>query len=427
MALYWVQFATFVVPLVTLPYTSRVLGPDGFGLVIFAQGFAFVLGLLIDFGFGVSATRNVAMARDDTTALSAIVGRVLGAKLMLAAGSLLVAIVALAAVPKLRANPDLLALAWIAALASGFNPGWFFLGIERLRLPSLIQFVSRVVSAALTFVLVQDRGDAWIVVGLYAAASVVTMVISNALMYRRIRFRVPHVRGGVAALKDAWVLFVGSGAVTLYTSLNVVLLGLFASSAQVAHFGAAERVVRAATQLIGPAATAVFPRLSYLQASAEPARARKLIGIAGAVIGGIGLASAALLALLAPVIISVVFGVEFEDSVLLLRLLAALVPLVALNTVLAGGWMISLHMDRQVVRIVLSAGLLNVALACVLTPLFGPVGMACSVLTAEAAVLLGALLAISRHRSAVPVDESTASSTRPLVPVEEATKGELRS
>lgn len=404
-ALSWVQVATFLVPLVTLPYLARVLGPTGFGLVVFAQGLSWVMGLLIEYGFNASASRDIAAARDSESALSDLVARVFGAKVFLAAGSLLLAAVALVFLPKLRQNPELLALAWVAAVATGFSPGWFFIGTERLRLPALIQLGTRILAAGLTFVVVKSPDDAWVVLALYAAGSILGSLGVNALLYRRLPLRLPRLRGSLRALKEGWPLFIGTGALALYTSANVVLLGLFVPSAQVAHFGAGERVVRAASQVLGQVATAVLPRLAYLQASGEPARARRLAWITLVTLGGVGAGAAGTLALLAPVVVSIVFGDEFDATVPLLRALAFVIPLTALTAAL-GGWMMSTRMDKQVQRVVLAAAIVNVVLAVTLVPLLGPPGMVASVLVAELTAVTGCVLTIRRRGRASPDDQS---------------------
>lgn len=398
-ALYWVQFATFLVPLVTLPYTSRVLGPSAFGLVIFAQGFSWVVGLIIEYGFNVSATRDIAAARDSKATLTDLVAGVFGAKLILAGASLLLAVLALVLIPKLSQNPELVALAWVAAVATGFSPAWFFIGTERLRLPAVIQLSTRVFAAALTFVLVKTPDDAWIVLGLYAAGCVLGSLSVNALLYRRLPLQLPRLKGSLQTLKEGWPLFVGTGAIALYTSANVVLLGLFVASAQVAHFGAGERVVRAASQLLGPVAAAVLPRMSYLQASGEAARARRLAWISLFTLGGIGLAVAGMLALLAPIVVSIVFGDDFVSTVPLLRALAFLIPLTAVAAALAG-WMMSKRMDKPVQRVVVTAGIVNVVLAVALVPLFGPPGMVAAVLVSEVTAVTGCVLTIRRRDAA---------------------------
>lgn len=399
-ALSWVQVATFVVPLLTLPYLSRTLGTEAFGLVLFAQGFSMVLGIVIDYGFGATAARDAAAARHDADALSALVARVLGARVLLCVGSLMAALVALLTVSKLRENPELLALAWIGAVATGLSPGWLFVGLERLKLPSLVQLGSRVAGAGLTFVLVHNPGDTWVVLALYAGGALLSTGLTTIMQYRLLAWRPPQLRAGLRTLREASIYFAGIGAIGLYSSANVVILGLFVSSTDVAHFGAAERLVRATLQVVGPIAVAVFPRMAYLLSQGQRERAVRLARISIAVLGGVGSLAAVVLAVAAPRIIRLVYGGGFEDSVDLLRVLVLIVPLISVVSTLAGGWMLALRMDRAIVLCAVTAGLTNLVLAVLLVPLVGPIGMACSVVAAEVVALGGCVLSIRRRESA---------------------------
>jgi polysaccharide transporter, PST family len=394
--LYAMQIAQFIVPLITLPYLARVLEPSAFGLVVFAQGFALLLVVFIDWGFGFTGTRSAAENQTDPDGLSRIVQRVRGAQLLLSAVSVPIALAALTFIPKMTDHPEFLVLAWVAAFATALTPGWFFVGIEKPRLIALIQLGVRVLGAALTFVLVKGPGDAWIVMALFAASSLAGWVAADALMYRRVMFRRPRLRASVTEVRHASTIFMGIFAATLYSSFNVVLLGLFQPSADVAHFGAAERPVRVALTLLSPIGVAVIPRLIALQAAGRRERARELLTITVAVATVPALLITAGLALFAPTIIGVVYGDRFVDaSVPILRVLSLIIPLGIVGAVF-GTWLISQHKDRVAALIVLRAGILNVVLGTVLTLSFGPIGMAWSVVAAEATVALGAILAVSR-------------------------------
>jgi PST family polysaccharide transporter len=395
LSLYLVQIGMFLVPVATLPYTSRVLGPDGFGLVVFAQGFSFLLGLVIQWGFSASGTRAAAVARDDPDALSRTLAAVLGGQLLLTAAAGVIAAVALVTIPLLRAHPELAVLAWIAAAANGLAPDWFLLGVERLRLAAVTQLAVRVASAGALFVLVHHHGDAWIVMALYAGSSLVAGAVAMVIAYRHAQRRMPRLRESVRTVREAWALFVAAAALTLYTSMNVVLLGLFAPPAEVARYGAAERLVRTALQIMGPMGAAVYPRLVYLNSTRRTDRARRLLLMAVAVVGGIAGAAALALAVFAPWIVRVIFGSAFGATVPVLRLMALIIPANIVASA-CGAWMFSLHRDRTVVRIVLGIGLLNVGLACVLAPARGAIGMGMSVLTAEVVGAVACAVAV-RH------------------------------
>lgn len=396
-ALYWMQIATFIIPVITLPYVARVLQPSGFGLVVFSQGFAFVLVVFIDWGFGFTGIRSTAESKVKANDLSDIVHRVRGAQLLLSGFSVPIALGALLFVPKMTQHPEFLALAWVAAAATGLSPGWFFLGTEKMRVMAMIQLAFRVLGAALTFVLVKGPGDAWIVMALFAGSSVGSLAAADLMMYRAVSFRLPRWRISIGEIRGATMIFISTIAVTLYTSFNVVLLGLFQPSSAVAHFGAAERVVRVSITVLAPIGTAVIPRLTALQAAGNRERARRLLitAVAAGAIPALLLTSG--LELFAPFIVHLIYGHRFvEASVPILRVLALLIP-VNVTGVVFGLWLITLHQDRLVATIVVCAGIANVVLGCVLTPLFGPIGMAWSVLSAETTAAVGGFLTVRRN------------------------------
>lgn len=397
-AMYSLQLATFIVPIITLPYVARVLRPSAFGLVVFSQGISFVLVLFVDWGFGFTGTRSTAENQADTDQLTNVVHRVRGAQLLLSAVSVPIVLAVLVLVPKMALHPEFLALAWVAAVASALTPGWFFVGTEKMRLIATIQLGFRALGAVLTFLFVKGPGQAWIVMALFTASAVAGWLASDVLMYRRVKFRLPQLRSSVREIRRATMIFIGTIAAGLYTSFNVVLLGLFEPSAAVAHFGAAERIVRVSFTVLGPIGVAVLPRLTALQAAGKRERARRLLMIAVAVSSVPALLLAGGLALFAPLIIRIIYGHRFvHASVPILRVLALIIP-VNITGVVFGVWMITLHEDRRVATIVLTAGVVNVMLGCVLTPLFGPIGMAWSVIIAEMTAALGAIVTVLRMK-----------------------------
>ncbi len=122
LALYAGQFALTILPLVVLPYLARVLGPRELGVVVFVQYFSFLLGAVLEYGFGWSASREVARCREDPEALEATVAGVMGAKAVLLAASGAIALAAWPLVPLFRESPELLALGVALMLGQGLLP-----------------------------------------------------------------------------------------------------------------------------------------------------------------------------------------------------------------------------------------------------------------------------------------------------------------
>jgi PST family polysaccharide transporter len=232
---------------------------------------------------------------------------------------------------------------------------------------------------------------------LFAASAVGSLAAADILMYRRVEFRLPQWGLSVGEIRGASMLFVGVLAATLYTSFNVVLLGLFVPSAGVAHYGAAERIVRVAITVLGPIGMVLGPRFIALQAAGEHERARQLLIKAAIAAAVPGLLLTGGLALFAPLIIRIIYGHRFvHASVPILRVLVLLIPVELVGTVFAA-WLITLHKDKLVALIALQAGIVNIILGCVLTPLVGPIGMAWSVITAEALAVSSVMYAARRN------------------------------
>jgi PST family polysaccharide transporter len=395
------QAATLIVPLVTLPYTSRVLGSNGFGLVAFAQSLSLTLGVVVQWGFEPWASRDVAVAREDRGRLSVLAAQVTGARLILSVGALAVAAVVYIASKTTRGSPEFVAMAWLAAASTGLNPMWFFIGQERVRLTTVIVLALRVAAAVLTFVLVHDRGDAWIVMALFTGAAVLIAAINTARMFRKVELRRPRLRPSSRAIRDSTPLFAGTAGRSLYTAMNVVLLGFFASRTDVAHFSAAERLIRSCIGLLVPVTVAMYPRVTYLYSSARVGRALRLLLTGGASVLLAASVVAAVAMLFAPEIMRLVYGAEFGAGADVLRIMAPILP-ITMVTIVAATWLMVRRRDSSIMWITLAGGALNVALAPVLVHLAGTRGMAASVLCAQVTAMTLALATTLRGHGSRP-------------------------
>lgn len=386
-ALYGARAVGLAAPLVVLPYLARRLGPEVFGAVIFAQAYALWLGLLVDYGFQLSGTRAVARSRADRARLAALVGDVLAAKLLLAGLAAVVTVAVGAAVTIARAYPHLLWLAWLAAVAQAMSPLWCFQGLETLRVPAVLEALARGATAVLVFVLVSGPGDGWAVLALQAAATGAASVIGWGLLVRQTAVGPLSLSGARSALAMGRSMFVFTAGVSVYTTANSVILGLFAPPAAVAAFGGSERLVRGALSVLSPVSQVLYPRIAAL-VEQDRARAAAVARMSLWLMGAAGTLLAASLAVFAPAWVRLFFGPGYQDAVPLLRTLAVLVPLVAISNVLGIQWMLPLGMDRSFNAITIGAGLFNIALAPAVILAFGSLGLAWTVVATETLVTL---------------------------------------
>ncbi|MFN7919153.1 MAG: oligosaccharide flippase family protein [Bryobacteraceae bacterium] len=412
-ALYSVHIASYVLPLLTVTYVARVLGPREWGLLSFFHSFGLYASLAVEYGFNFSATREVARNRDDRHARSATLGDVQAAKLLLSVLLALALIPAYFALPLFSENPRMFAAAVLYALAQGFSMVWYYQGIGELKKLASVEVLSRAAASALTFAVVRSSGDGWWMILLNAVACVVTAAIGLKWALRDTEFRMPSLAGGRRVLREGFSIFLFRGASSLYGAANGFLLGLMAAPQLVGYYGGAERAYRGFLALLHPLTQFLYARVNYTIGRAQESGTGETNRIArqtmlAMIAAGAGLGTVCWAA--APWIIRILLGPGFEPAVPVLRIFALLLAVDSVGTALGIQWMLPLGLDRQYTAIIVSAGLANLILAALLAPRFGHVGMALAVLTAEGIVAAGCFFYL-RYRK---LDPFRVAESRPV-------------
>jgi PST family polysaccharide transporter len=396
-AMAMVQAGTGCVPLITIPYVARVLGVAGWGLVAFAQSFGMYLLVVGEYGFALSATREVARHRDDREKLTEVVAGVLGAKALLAAAALALAFGVHWWIPIFREHPLLLWGGMFWALSRAASMIWYFQGQERMRLVAWLDIVAQSLAATAIFLLVRKPADGWRFLGLQGLGFLLSSALGLGLVYREVPARMPTWKSSWQALRMGWSMFLFQGSVSLYTAGNAFILGLFVSPLWVGYYAGAEKISKTVLALLTPVSRALYPRLSHLVYNARE-QAVRLVRVAVAIMGTGGTALGALVFFLAPLLVRLVLGPGYGHAVPVLRILALLLPLVSLSMVFGGLWMLPLGMDRPFNTIVVLAGAINLGLAIILARDYAAIGMACAVVTAETFVTSSMYLFLRRRK-----------------------------
>lgn len=395
-SLYGVQFANYLLPLITIPYLTRVLGPAMWGLVAFAQAFGAYVAVGVGYGFDLSASREVAKNLDSKTELANLVAGVMGAKLLLAVGAVALAFLVEPCIPLLHRHPIFLWAAVFWALAQSFSMQWYYQGVERLRLISVLAVVGRAAATAGIFIIVRHPSDGWKVLGLQGAGMLFAGVASMVLVYREVSIKLPTWPMVRHSLSMGWSMFIYRTSTSLYGAGNSFILGLFASPEAVGFYAGAERIARALIGLLGPVHSSLYPRLSRLATHDRPA-ANRLARVSMVALLSIGAVLSVAAFLGAPWVVRIALGKNFTPSILVLKILAPLPLLIAGSIMLGILWMLPLGLDRQFNRFVLAAGALNLGLAVILAPRFAQLGVAAATVATEAALTVILYVALNRQ------------------------------
>ena len=379
-----VQVANYAIPLVTLPYLTRVLGPMAYGQVAFAQVLMVYFVLLTDYGFSWSATRKIAAHRDDRAYISRVFIGTWTAQWLLVVVAASLATLAVLYVDRLRPDASLYALAFTAVVGNALFPIWFLQGLERLQAVAAIQVTSRLVALLPIFVLVKAPSDAGFVLAINGGAAVLSGLLSIGwIRYQHLAdWHWPGWPAVMHELHDGRALFGSRVVISFYTTLVPLALGWIAGPVALANFSLADKLRTAAQALLSPLSQALFPRMTHLFATDKSAAFHLLKRSLLAVLVIAGSASALLWIFAEP--LAVLLGGEaFRPASAALRWLALLPLLIGLSNVFGVQVMLPNSMNRPFNIILTAAGGLSILLIWPLIQQMQAVGAAQTMLIVE--------------------------------------------
>src|SRR6202044_2740902 len=287
-ALYGVQACTYALPLLTFPYLAHVLGPSGWGVVVFAQAIGDVIASVVEYGFDISAARETSRQRDEPKHLSALISGVLGAKFLLATLCIAGAVFSRRFTHHVAPSLALFWAATIWGVCQGINMLWFFQGLERMKLASALEISGKVMATLSIFILVHKPSDGWKVMAAQCVGCVVAHGITVVLAYREVGFQWPTPASVWESLRLGSSMFLFRAAQSICGSANRLILGSVAPVAGLGEYAGAERITRVFQQGMWPVNQALYPRLTK-QAHHDPQDALKPVRLGLIFLGVLGL------------------------------------------------------------------------------------------------------------------------------------------
>ena len=261
--LYMMNIAKLVFPLITLPYLTRVLSVECYGVVSYVKATMVYAQLVVDFGFMLSGVKSVTEARDDMEKVGRITGNIVLAKGMLSLAALAGIITVAFFIDILRENFLYTVLAFIPSALSVLLFDFLFRGLEQMHVIAIRYVIMKSISVALTLVLVKGNGDIlWIPV-LDILSSLVAIILT-LIEVKKLGIKISFVesfRGSLAALKVSGVYFISEAATTVFGAFNTILVGIFMNETDVAYWAVCLQLVSAVRAMYTPINNGIYPQM----------------------------------------------------------------------------------------------------------------------------------------------------------------------
>lgn len=384
-----------IFPLVTFPYITRVLSPEGIGKINFANSIISYFIMIVMLGIPSYGMREVARRSKNKKQLSILVEELLIINTILLVICYVVYVVLVLFLPKFSQDKELYFLLGIQIIFNVLGVEWFYRGMESFKYITYRSIATKIISFLLVFLLVKKESDLFI----YAIITVVGNAGSYILNFYNLRkYQLEVVRISKLSLRrhivPLLILFATSIATNISTQVDTTMLGFIHGDEAVGYYSIAVKVKNILVALTGAVSTAVFPRLVAMSKNKKEY---------------VSLANDVFLYLMILTVPAVVFFYEYaEESVLLLagqEYIAAVRPMkiiiftvfvVTLSCFFGGRILVSLNKAETQLRSVICGTIMNCFANAFLIPKFGVSGAAFATVLSESTVLLYCVLAIPK-------------------------------
>lgn len=394
-----------ILPLLVIPILTRRIDASDFGIYMYAISLSAWLSIFVEYGFNISATREIACAENDEE-ISDVVAGTQTAKLLLIVLTIPLLFIAIFAVPVFESHAYWAVTAWLLGILTAFSPVYYFQGRENLKIVGFAEVTSGLLMLIAVYFFVQNKEDFYLLAIIVLFARFLSVSALSWKMYvaqKILNLRIFNFKEGYSKLKSGFNIFIFQAAVSLYTSFNVVFLGFFCSPVQVGAYAAAERLMRAGIGFLGQFSNAIFPRLNALKSTA-PEKMKKLRSRVLLAFFAIGILGMLLTWLIAPLIVRYMFGEQAVEVTEIIRILAFIVPAIALSNVLGFQYLLVDRRENTFNIIISSAAMINIVMAYFFILLYQEKGMAVSWVAIEwliTIVIAVTVFQISRNKKLI--------------------------
>lgn len=374
--------SSIIFPLVTLPYVSRVLQPTGFGKVDFANSIISIFLMFASLGIPTYGIRLVAKSRNNISELSNNVKQLLLLQIIGIIICYIVFAICLFFVPMISAEKMLFVILSINILMNGIGIEWLFSGLEDYGYIAIRNGIFQIISIILIFLLIKKPSD-YIY---YAAITVFSTLGSNVLnifyLTKKINIKEKVKLNLTPHFKGALVFFILILLGTSLTKIESIMIGFFLNYKEVGIYAGANKIIQSIIGLFSGIGMTFLPTLINLSNNSKLQFNEMLEKSADAVYF-IVLPICFALYILAPQVINLLLGHNFNESILPFRILVGVILVTTLNVVICNQTFMVFHKEKYAALPIIVLALVSPALNYVLIPIYGVVGASLSLLAAS--------------------------------------------
>ncbi len=377
-------------PLITFPYLARTLGPEHIGALNFAESMAKYFVMLAALGIPIYGVREIAKVHNNKDELTKRFTEIFAINIICTIGLSLFFFASIFFIPQLYDQKVLFYWTVIYFVLQVFYLEWFFNGMNQFKFIAIRQFIIRFFFIVFVFLLIRGKADyvnyMMMQVGLNILLAIINinnlrkLIIIDKNIFKNLDLK--------RHFKPLFYLFLTIFSISIYFSLDTILLGFLANNESVGYYSTALKLNKLIIAVFSAVTVAIFPSMINLYHNGHIEKFKEMIRQVFFVLVSLSIPAVLVLIFCAREIVHLLFSTSFDRAILPLQITAPLILIVSLSSIFGFQVLSALSKDRQILYSAVIGMLVSIILSVLLVPQYKEVGEAITILLTELAVCL---------------------------------------
>ncbi|MBL4936347.1 flippase [Clostridium sp. YIM B02515] len=375
------QIANLIIPLITVPYISRVLGAEGVGINAYTNSIVQYFILLGTIGISLYGSKSIAYIRDDRKKITNTFWSIFSLQIIMSLFAYVLYIVFISVLAK--DNKIILLIQSVNILAAAIDVTWLFSGIEDFKKTVTRNLIVKTLSVISIFLFVKQRSDLWLYTFILAFSVLLGQIVLWTYVGKIVDKYVFDFNEIKKHFMPSFKLFIPQIAIQIYLVLNKSMLGWMANKTEVGLYENADKIVKMSLAVLTATGTVMLPRISNTFAKGDINKVKDYIIKSLNFVSYLSIPITFGLIGISAQFVPWFFGDEFNKCIELIIILSPILIFISLSNVIGIQYMIPTGKTNEFTLSVTSGAIVNLLLNIFLINSFYSIGAAISTLIAE--------------------------------------------
>lgn len=392
------HLSNVIFPIITIPYTSRVLGVEQIGIFSFVTTIVSYFILFASLGIPLYGTREIAKVADNKVKVNKLFNEIFSVNIVTSILTSLIFLLSITSIPLLIEKQGYFFLSGISLYLSALNIDWFFSGKENFSLIAKRSIIIKAISIGCLFLFVKSENDLiWYI--LLNSLSLIGNQLWNIFTFNKEGYKIKFTLSSIEKhIKPLFILFLSTAAMQVYLMIDTLMLGFISTYHEVGLYTSAVKSIRIVMPVITALGIVLIPKLSYYNTNEGQGNIQLILDKAFDVVNTLSVPLSVYFYCIADRFVPLFFGNEFIGAITPMKICASLIFISNLSYFFSVQVLTSQQKEMGLLISTIGGMVVNVVGNCLLIPKFGASGASIASVAGEICVALIGVFFVYKYK-----------------------------